>query len=244
MLTVSHRILISLEDQGMLGEEDLRSFGKPRVVYGALGQLEASAKIKKSNRGGKRTFRLTPLGQRFIDQTLNEIHRTKQGAQQWYLVLFDIPEKRRGLRAKIRALLTACGYSQLQASVWLGTRALNAKIEQFALKYNLVKRIQYFEVSRWVQGSEVAGKIWDLERIALDYRQFIRAASTFFVAPEVSDIRLRSKELIFWYALIASNDPRLQKQYLPVQWPASNAAILYERLRPMARATNGQTETA
>lgn len=45
--------------------------------------------------------------------------RPKQWDGKWRILIFDIPEKRRWLRDRIRSTLHAIGFKQLQRSVWV-----------------------------------------------------------------------------------------------------------------------------
>ena len=67
-------------------------------------------------------LRLTPKGEREL--RLLEIHdfevkRPKRWDQKWRVLIFDIPEYRKGLRDKIRHTLESIGFVRLQDSVWV-----------------------------------------------------------------------------------------------------------------------------
>ena len=46
-------------------------------------------------------------------------HRLKKWDHKWRVLIFDIPEKRKGLRLKIREQLKAAEFMRLQNSVWI-----------------------------------------------------------------------------------------------------------------------------
>lgn len=48
-----------------------------------------------------------------------KLQKPKRWDGKWRVLIFDIPEKRRGLRDKVRRTLTTVGFVRLQDSVWL-----------------------------------------------------------------------------------------------------------------------------
>jgi len=67
-------------------------------------------------------LRLTEKGERKL--RLLELHnyqipKPKRWDKRWRVLIFDIPEKRKGLREKIRRTLSAVGFVRLQDSVWI-----------------------------------------------------------------------------------------------------------------------------
>ncbi|KKW37252.1 MAG: Transcriptional regulator, PaaX family [Candidatus Adlerbacteria bacterium GW2011_GWB1_54_7] len=72
--------------------------------------------------GGKKRLRLTARGERAMSSIWNESFQLKKPRRwdsKWRLVIFDIPEKRRGVRDRIRALVVRLGFLRLQDSVWV-----------------------------------------------------------------------------------------------------------------------------
>ncbi|MEK7553844.1 MAG: CRISPR-associated endonuclease Cas2 [Patescibacteria group bacterium] len=73
-------------------------------------------------RDGKKFIRLTEKGERFAammhEGTLAP-KRPKRWDRKWRMLIFDIPERRRGIREKIRTTLITLGFVRLQDSVWV-----------------------------------------------------------------------------------------------------------------------------
>jgi len=106
-------------------------------VLGALGKLGLmpgkrqtdsirAARQRLVQRGflaweGKK-LRLTAKGERRL--RLLELHdyqikKPKRWDKRWRVLIFDIPEKRKGLRDKVRRTLATVGFVRLQDSVWI-----------------------------------------------------------------------------------------------------------------------------
>lgn len=70
--------------------------------------------------GGKLT--ITPKGERelrLLDSDKYRLKRPKRWDGRWRILIFDIPEKRRHLRFKLRTSLARVGFVRVQDSVWL-----------------------------------------------------------------------------------------------------------------------------
>ena len=106
-------------------------------VLGALGKLGLmpgkrqtdsirAARQRLVQRGflaweGKK-LRLTAKGERRL--RLLELHdyqikKPKRWDKRWRVLIFDIPEKRKGLRDKVRRTLATVGFVRLKESVWI-----------------------------------------------------------------------------------------------------------------------------
>lgn len=48
-----------------------------------------------------------------------QIQKPKKWDERWRVLIFDIPERRKGLRDKVRRTLAAVGFEHLQDSVWI-----------------------------------------------------------------------------------------------------------------------------
>src|SRR3989344_1629717 len=71
--------------------------------------------------GDNKYLRLTEKGERFaalMHEGKLAPKRPKRWDGKWRLLIFDIPEKRRATREKIRATLITLGFIRLQDSVW------------------------------------------------------------------------------------------------------------------------------
>ncbi len=106
-------ILQSLKTLGMLPgrrqKESINSARKRLIQKGLI-----------RYRGG--FLELTPSGElelRRMELTDYQIKKPKKWDQRWRVLIFDIPEKKRRVRDKIRSVLASVGFIRLQDSVWL-----------------------------------------------------------------------------------------------------------------------------
>ncbi len=67
-------------------------------------------------------LRLSPAGQRALRRMQLEDYGTrkpKRWDRKWRVLIFDVPERRRGLRETVRRTLASIGFERLQDSVWV-----------------------------------------------------------------------------------------------------------------------------
>lgn len=89
------------------------------VVLRSCDRLIRAGLLTKNAEG---MIRLTPKG----ESTLQMLHakeaalrKPRKWDKKWRVLVFDIPNYRRGLRDKVRNTLKSIGFVQLQASVWV-----------------------------------------------------------------------------------------------------------------------------
>ena len=88
----------------------------------ALGRLAAKGLITFEERDDKRYARVTEVGEQMLElESLREksAKKPKRWDGRWRVVLFDIPERRRGVRNRLRLFMQEYGFVRLQDSVWI-----------------------------------------------------------------------------------------------------------------------------
>jgi len=76
-----------------------------------------------SERNGKKCLTITDKGRRVLEmeqqRSALEARARRKWDKRWRMIIFDIPEKYRKTRDKLRLTLRSLGFVQLQASVWV-----------------------------------------------------------------------------------------------------------------------------
>lgn len=111
-------------------------------------QLEAGWKIHLTKRGQKEILAYE-LGQKYLT-------KPKKWDKKWRLLIFDIPEKRKYIREKIRSVLRNFGFLRLQDSVWVYPYECSDILELLRTKYYirgeaLYIRAEHLDQDRWLQ---------------------------------------------------------------------------------------------
>ena len=92
-------------------------------VKTALSRLKTKGHIVFVERRGKKYARLTPEGERALALERHKAAllngRKRRWDKRWRVVIFDIPERRKQVRERLRLLMRASGFALLQNSVWV-----------------------------------------------------------------------------------------------------------------------------
>ena len=93
-----------------------------RRIRQAVTRLERAGLVKTSGERGRRRIELTKKGHVIIESVYASEYEIPEQAfwdGKWRIVVFDIREKRRTARARLRLLLQSAGFLRLQDSVWI-----------------------------------------------------------------------------------------------------------------------------
>jgi CRISPR/Cas system-associated endoribonuclease Cas2 len=94
-----------------------------RYARTAASRLVAKGQAVWTEENGKRFLRITPKGKREIAfeqaKVALETRKKKRWDERWRMVVFDIPERRRRVRGRLRLVMQEVGFVRLQDSVWV-----------------------------------------------------------------------------------------------------------------------------
>lgn len=94
----------------------------PRTFSAILSRLKKDGLVVKSGSHRRSLWSLAEKSKGEVPDIIGSSLPKEDGITR--LVMFDIPEVERVKRNRVRTELVACGYGQLQKSVWLGYRPL------------------------------------------------------------------------------------------------------------------------
>ncbi|MDO8593681.1 MAG: CRISPR-associated endonuclease Cas2 [bacterium] len=93
-----------------------------RRITQAIANLEHAGMVQTSGKYAQRRVTLTEKGRAAIEAVYASEYRIPEPAfwdGKWRVVMFDIREKRRSARSRLRLLLSGAGFLRLQDSVWV-----------------------------------------------------------------------------------------------------------------------------
>ncbi len=87
----------------------------------ALGRLAEKGCVVFIEEDGKRYARITEKGERMLQMETERaaISKKRKWDRRWRVVIFDIPERRRNMRVRLRRFMQEYGFVRLQDSVWI-----------------------------------------------------------------------------------------------------------------------------
>lgn len=112
-----------------------------------LSRMRADGLVENSGRG---VWGITEYGRKLVGfmEKKNKKPTPTSRAESDMIIVFDVPEKQRTKRARLRFELAAQGFSQLQKSVWLGKGPVDAEFMAFLKTNNLMRTVHMFAIAK------------------------------------------------------------------------------------------------
>lgn len=120
----------------------------PKYARQIIKRLEKRGLVKILEKNRETMLRITKLGKKQLEQWQLgklKIVKPKRWDGRWRIVIFDIPEKRRGVRDLIRDELRNLEFYYMQNSVWVYPYECEDVVLAIAKAYDLLPYIIYIE---------------------------------------------------------------------------------------------------
>lgn len=212
-----------------------------RAVLRALARMTTRGEVKRVTK--VLSYQVTEEGMARARGNWPHFAKGFVGAQpqwdkRWRVVVFDIPERYRGLRAILRRFLVSCGFAGMQRSLWLAPFAVTDEVVAFLQSSRLDQMSLVMEVEK-LWGSESVGRdikissyqagqketwverIWKLGALREKYADFGMACG---VAPGMT------KGLQQQFAKLVFTDPWLPEELVKGNLGRGKAMEAYRRL--------------
>lgn len=118
----------------------------PRTFSVILSRLKKQGLVAKTGSHRKSLWSLTSKGKDSIKDVIESSLPNEDGIAR--LVMFDIPETECVKRRLVRVQLVACGFRQLQKSVWMGYRPLPEKFIKSLDDMKLKDKVQIVSINK------------------------------------------------------------------------------------------------
>jgi len=112
---------------------------KKERVRSALERLKERGLVIETNG----MYRLTKKGERVLERETPGIRRPSRWDKKWRVVVFDVPERKRKRRVRLREMLTRIGFLRIQDSVWIYPYDCEELISLIKTDFNLGKEVLY-----------------------------------------------------------------------------------------------------
>lgn len=234
LTTIIDYVLVNLEILGELLTIPPGGFSMSNVQRvlsnTALGihkkEIQRALYRAKSHGWVKNNLKLTQEGKRKLKSILPVFSPQKKWDGNWYLVIFDVPEKLRRKRDILREKLKKLGFGQLQQSVWISPINYLFLLEKVIFNYQLESYVIFSQTNKIGRetSQELAGKIWKLNELNKKYQKFILDWERTHDKKEKCFLQMR-------YLQILSKDPQLPKELLPKEWAGNKAHQLVKNFK-------------
>ena len=119
-------------------------------VKSVLGRLADKGYIEFIEKNGKRHARITEKGEQVLQLETEKAAMAKKRRwdRQWRVVIFDIPERRKNVRTKVRRFMQEYGFTRLQDSVWVYPHDCEDLIALMKANFRIGADVLYMIVQR------------------------------------------------------------------------------------------------
>jgi phenylacetic acid degradation operon negative regulatory protein len=191
-------------------------------------------------RGRRAYFGPTEHGRRVMLDGRSRVQEcdivTRQWDGAWTVVGFSMPESCQRERHDLRSRLQWAGFGMVQAGLWVAARRVDlaAVLEDSQLE----EYVRAFEGAPTgpTEPARLIAEAYDLPALAARYTDFTARWSPFDSdgAGHVDPVSRRVVLTTDWLQVVR-DDPRLPLEFLPADWPAVQAEVLFRRINGRLR---------
>lgn len=137
----------------------------------------------------------------------------------WRLVIFDIQEKDRFRRQKLRAKLKELGFGMWQKSIYISPHPLEEDMTEFLKEEQLFGKAYVLTAKHHLLGEarQLSEKVWDLNQLNQSYLQLEgRLDALKKMAKKKAMVKV--KNICYDYGVLLTGDPCLPSVLLPADW--------------------------
>ncbi len=206
------------------------------AVRQAVSRMSRQGWLQATRDGNRAFYSVTGRGRRRIEGLSPRIYGpVVEWDGCWRLLTYNIAEKERDRRDRLRKELTVLGWAPLSASTWISPRNALDEARETVAAAGLNTSVEFFEGKHEGPHSdrELLIKCWDVEAIASAYRDFIVAYEPRLIN-EKEQRSLTAEQafverlwLVHDYRKFTYIDPGLPSTLLPAHWPGTLAAALF-----------------
>jgi phenylacetic acid degradation operon negative regulatory protein len=193
-----------------------------QAVRSSVSRLKRRGVVASERRGGVAGYRLTEHGEAVLRAGDARIFGRRASSPGWVLVVFSIPEAQRALRHRLRSGLARLGLGTVAPAVWIAPAHLSSSVRELVDELGVADRVELFAA---VPLDADAGRWWDLDALAGEYRRYLAEWS----GAESGGFAEYIGHLDAWRR-IPFHDPGLPLDALPADWPGERAWAVFAAL--------------
>lgn len=169
---------------------------------------------------------ITGHGQKRLEKVIPCYHKKRPWDKRIYIITYDIPEKSRKKRDKLRRFLMQLKCKLIQESVFLTPYNPRELINIFVNNYDIPGTVIVSDVGKdggvgEIDIKDLLVKIYLLEKLNERYENFIKNTK------RENDKRM----MLFKYLSILKDDPQLPFELLPKGWQGDKAYEIFEKIK-------------
>ena len=194
-----------------------------------ISQTLTTGEIEKIIKNGKPYLRLTSRGKKKFQRDFPILSlRKRKWDGRWRIIIFDVPENKRGIRKVLRQKLLELGFGMIQWSVYISPYDFAQDLKEFLEAFSLGRFAFVLEAKTLLIEDQKAlvAKVWKLNQLNREYERLFKALKKM-------DQKISGQEkrrLRGWYFDILAADPLLPAEFLPSDWLGEEVRKAISRL--------------
>lgn len=191
-----------------------------------LGRLLLTEDIERIIEKGRVRIKITPRGLKRLSLFLDlEKFSRKKWDKKWRLVVFDIEEKHKSQRDKIRSKLKSLGFGMLQESVWISPFPIEGELVEYFGSWKIKGEVLVSKSEVLVGDQKgIAWRVWQPARLE---QRYLGLKKFWEDLPKVKQNKKNALRFEEKYFGLLYRDPFLPEELLPADWPAEKVKDLY-----------------
>jgi phenylacetic acid degradation operon negative regulatory protein len=194
-------------------------------------EIASSPDVRRDPRDDKNQYRLTEKG--FAELSLlfpfcRFLHEKWDG--KWRIISYEIPEKKRELRDRLRREMQGWGLGPWHRSFWITPHPVIDTLKKLVFQKEEEKYILAFEADHVFGEKEVLiEKVWGKTALDKQYRELFKKWHD--ILSSESEKADKFKKVITEYINILKNDPGLPKELIGEQWIGFEGFNIFKEIR-------------
>jgi len=154
----------------------------------------------------------------------------------WRIVSYEIPEKQRDLRDKLRREVSSWGLGPWHRSFWITPHPIIPYLQKLVANKEEEKYIQAFDSDHVFGMKEVLiNKVWDLKSLEVSYKNLFKNWHNILATENSNDKKFSL--IVSEYIKILRTDPGLPKEILDERWIGFEAFAIFKDIRKILLKT-------
>ncbi|MEM7417128.1 MAG: PaaX family transcriptional regulator C-terminal domain-containing protein [Gemmatimonadota bacterium] len=213
-------------------------------VRTVLSRMSKKGWLEAGRVGRHAFYSLTPMGRALLQEGQARIYRPEWSTAwdgSWLLLAYSIPQDARSSRDRLRDRLAWLGFGSIGNGLWITPHDVTADVAHLADRMGVHDKLIAFRARRVLgaDDAELVQRCWDLERLHLDYVEFVERWRPELEAPlqageddlSGATAYVRRFHLIHEFRRFTLDDPFLPRRLLPRAWGGDEASRLFSELR-------------
>ncbi len=147
--------------------------------------------------------------------------------KKWRIVIFSIPERERSFRTQLQKRLGELDFQKIKKGVYISPHPLLGAINRLTNELGIRQYLTMIEAEKIDQEKRAIQKIWDLDKVNLEYKEFIKDAGKI---RRQKFWPLSAKQLEQKFYQIYQKDPHLPERFLLDNWYGDRAYKIYREI--------------